>query len=175
MDLAHECHTIMFSLYEVTDVSILVLVDLAHELVEAIQRYCILLSFNPCFSGSCSRINIYRNRNAWSHNVSILVLVDLAHELWQGWSRRPRCLSMRFRVSILVLMDLAHEYFLEGLSFGGGDCFNPCFNGSCSRIGFVICRVIDLSSFNPCFNGSCSRMIIQLTIIIHSSKFQSLF
>ena|GEM_PF-4294330 len=36
--------------------------------------------------------------------------------------------------------------------------FNPCFNGSCSRILWKSPTHISRSSFNPCFNGSCSRI-----------------
>ena len=36
--------------------------------------------------------------------------------------------------------------------------FNPCFNGSCSRISPASSIFKAQSGFNPCFNGSCSRM-----------------
>ncbi|AAM33059.1 hypothetical protein MM_3363 [Methanosarcina mazei Go1] len=59
--------------------------------------------FNPCFSGSCSRIKrklLLKPCNL----VSILVLVDLAHECI------PLISALQpYRVSILVLVDLAHE------------------------------------------------------------------
>ena len=64
-------------------------------------------------------------------SVSILVLVDLAHEYTIG------CFWIGvYYVSILVLVDLAHEFdigFDNNLAFFG--CFNPCFSGSCSRMG----------------------------------------
>ena len=62
--------------------------------------------------------------------VSILVLMDLAHE-FPMWSQNRLLLQ---NVSILVLMDLAHEYtaITALMLFMGG--FNPCFNGSCSRM-----------------------------------------
>ena len=62
-------------------VSILVLVDLAHELFSTTgssSRYS--FSFNPCFSGSCSRIRQAKVFQDGLYEVSILVLVDLAHE-----------------------------------------------------------------------------------------------
>ena len=65
-------------------VSILVLVDLAHE------------STLTQTSGSITL-------------VSILVLVDLAHEFFKGVRLGYRGL----RVSILVLVDLAHEFFAK--------------------------------------------------------------
>ena len=40
----------------------------------------------------------------------------------------------RFLVSILVLMDLAREFFWFPNLTIVPNCFNPCFNGSCSRI-----------------------------------------
>ncbi len=55
MDLAHEYYT--FDLYSVDQyrVSILVLMDLAHESSRSITLG-IITSFNPCFNGSCSRM-----------------------------------------------------------------------------------------------------------------------
>ena len=110
-------------------VSILVLVDLAHECEEHLIPKSQCRSFNPCFSGSCSRIRENNSRLLFIHSVSILVLVDLAHEsyfrmhfkeflcrfqsLFQ-WIllTNPIIQSVRKsenKVSILVLVDLAHE------------------------------------------------------------------
>ena len=86
--------------------------------------------FNPCFSGSCSRMNCstwwYENRKS----VSILVLVDLAHEFLQ--------------------ISCSHLFHCG---------FNPCFSGSCSRILTAAQLYKAMWSFNPCFSGSCSRMM----------------
>ncbi|GEM_PF-1425083 len=84
-------------------VSILVLVDLAHELSEQHAIIVQAWRFNPCFSGSCSRIRKPRNSKQLKY-VSILVLVDLAHEYFLSCQHH----SITF-VSILVLVDLAHE------------------------------------------------------------------
>ena len=42
--------------------------------------------------------------------------------------------TMRSEVSILVLVDLAHESAVQNRSPSTNLGFNPCFNGSCSRI-----------------------------------------
>ena len=89
--------------------------------------------FNPCFSGSCSRIPV----PAWIRDelnlVSILVLVDLAREFAMV------SISMTAQdVSILVLVDLARESGASVSSMVSSSCFNPCFSGSCSRILFQI-------------------------------------
>ncbi len=68
-------------------VSILVLVDLAHEF---------FIKFYQIFKGRV---------------VSILVLVDLAHECNP---RKSKCISNL--VSILVLVDLAHEFLQKSTS-----------------------------------------------------------
>ena len=35
---------------------------------------------------------------------------------------------------------------------------NPCFNGRCTRTGFMVSLgVITHDSLNPCFNGRCTR------------------
>ena len=109
--------------------------------------------FNPCFNGSCSRISKVFSQDIAIPYVSILVLMDLAREF-----KRRRGAQRGMYVSILVLMDLAREFSLED-DFDDDDLgFNPCFNGSCSRI--LIRSVIKsyVFSFNPCFNGSCSRI-----------------
>ena len=79
MDLAHESY-LAKQLTGEGNVSILVLVDLAHE-------YIYTLGILSIVSG-----------------VSILVLVDLAHE-----SKNSLFMSSPLSVSILVLVDLAHE------------------------------------------------------------------
>ncbi|AAM33058.1 hypothetical protein MM_3362 [Methanosarcina mazei Go1] len=61
-------------------------------------------SFNPCFSGSCSRIRCTFNVYTIRYIVSILVLVDLAHEYYIRDE-----IEGELKVSILVLVDLAHE------------------------------------------------------------------
>ena len=62
------------------DVSILVLVDLALEYKIAAFSVAEILSFNPCFSGSCIGIGYWKDPYSNRNNVSILVLVDLALE-----------------------------------------------------------------------------------------------
>ena len=84
-------------------VSILVLVDLAHESFPFVITPH-TPSFNPCFSGSCSRIHMDLP-NKRRRQVSILVLVDLAHEYCLGF-----LYFIHTVVSILVLVDLAHEF-----------------------------------------------------------------
>jgi len=61
------------------NVSILVLVDLAREFSNCHAVDPEEFSFNPCFSGSCSRIS-YLFCFLQEKDVSILVLVDLARE-----------------------------------------------------------------------------------------------
>ncbi len=84
-------------------VSILVVVDLAHRLgvhgVGAVHT-----GFNPCCCGFGSPAGIELAWRSTSADVSILVVVDLAH--------RPDVRSTvpgRRRVSILVVVDLAHR------------------------------------------------------------------
>ena len=91
-------------------VSILVLVDLAHEFSLLTSPDTTFLSFNPCFSGSCSRIMICSRLIKQNIQVSILVLVDLAHEF-----KSNACISYTPFVSILVLVDLAHELRFHAL------------------------------------------------------------
>ncbi|AAM33065.1 hypothetical protein MM_3369 [Methanosarcina mazei Go1] len=55
MDLAHESNNAQAQPPE-TSVSILVLVDLAHESKLPFDMILSMSGFNPCFSGSCSRI-----------------------------------------------------------------------------------------------------------------------
>ena len=63
------------------------------------------MSFNPCFSGSCSRIQrMIMERTLLL--VSILVLVDLAREFFLHSLTK---VNTQF-VSILVLVDLAREF-----------------------------------------------------------------
>ena len=88
--------------------------------------------------------------------VSILVLMDLAREFRCGNFSCCTCGS----VSILVLMDLARESLIVHGADVSKRGFNPCFNGSCSRIvHFALIGLVLGRSFNPCFNGSCSRIL----------------
>ena len=104
MDLAHEL-SYHYRSHRKSNVSILVLVDLAHEFVICNQEEAGNIGFNPCFSGSCSRIVTA------STPMNVLL------------------------VSILVLVDLAHEFSVKAATAARLFCFNPCFSGSCSRIG----------------------------------------
>ncbi len=54
--------------------------DLAREYLKSVLCENDLISFNPCFSGSCSRICPSLNPSSIPGVVSILVLVDLARE-----------------------------------------------------------------------------------------------
>ena len=158
-------------------VSILVLVDLAHESLWKSPTHISRSSFNPCFSGSCSRIycagsSQLRHRTFQSLFQWILLTNELNNSK----------LKLFLIVSILVLVDLAHEFWRRKESEGRA-CFNPCFSGSCSRIlptdfsgynlfkfqslfQWILLTNYDLfetyktkySSFNPCFSGSCSRI-----------------
>ena len=110
-------------------VSILVLVDLAHEFADARTRYFFTTCFNPCFSGSCSRI---------STKTPASMILSCFNPCFSGsCSRIPRREDRSIKqccVSILVLVDLAHEYCLKLASSFARNCFNPCFSGSCSRM-----------------------------------------
>ena len=55
MDLAHEFSKRVTGISFI-EVSILVLVDLAREYEHMKEELADVVSFNPCFSGSCSRI-----------------------------------------------------------------------------------------------------------------------
>jgi hypothetical protein len=72
-------------------------------------------------------------------------------------------------------MDLAHEYLLLRVSEQLKACFNPCFNGSCSRMKHTEGRVSNTPSFNPCFNGSCSRICSRMPIAPLTSAFNAVF
>jgi len=137
-------------------VSILVLMDLAHELSRNVHLTIFYCSFNPCFNGSCSRILYAPDPIFGDEIVSILVLMDLAHEYILFYFPYRKTF-----VSILVLMDLAHEYLLGVILKAARISFNPCFNGSCSRIASNPGGVGHEWGFNPCFNGSCSRIFIE--------------
>ncbi|AAM30251.1 hypothetical protein MM_0555 [Methanosarcina mazei Go1] len=78
-------------------------------------------------------------------------------------------------VSILVLMDLAREFSQILAGKDKAISFNPCFNGSCSRICMCTHGVHIRRSFNPCFNGSCSRIGKCYINERTRRKFQSLF
>jgi len=66
-------------------VSILVLVDLAREFYSGFPSVVAWCGFNPCFSGSCSRIVFSLCPCVINTSVSILVLVDLAREFDYTW------------------------------------------------------------------------------------------
>jgi len=173
-------------------VSILVLMDLAHESPTPLYAPGTELGFNPCFNGSCSRI---------IQRLALQLITCRFNPCFNGSCSRIRRLETshgHIQVSILVLMDLAHEsgYVIKvkkniiGFNpcFNGScsriviflltsnpiSCFNPCFNGSCSRIRFVYNWALEQKSFNPCFNGSCSRiwiiliaqMIVEVSILV---------
>ncbi|WP_455709824.1 hypothetical protein, partial [Methanosarcina mazei] len=86
-------------------VSILVLVDLAREFYQKGFDPEQCLCFNPCFSGSCSRIFAVVD---WEG------IIDGFNPCFSGSCSRildhERAQGLRL-VSILVLVDLAHEYY----------------------------------------------------------------
>ena len=63
--------------------------DLAHELDIGKMGDSFDDGFNPCFSGSCSRIVVNFGFSMDVIVVSILVLVDLAHESFASISVHP--------------------------------------------------------------------------------------
>ncbi len=175
-------------------VSILVLVDLAHEFI-------------------CSRSKVTLV------DVSILVLVDLAHEfktvyqfrqelefqsLFQWILLTNKLLQVRWGV-LQKFQSLFQWILLTNLSGKPASgqqkiSFNPCFSGSCSRITqknyekhigrqfqslfqwilLTNCHQIIYPRcrqccFNPCFSGSCSRMIRRKAFSGIAYMFQSLF
>ena len=79
--------------------------------------------------------------------------MDLAHEF--SHVDKSICFNL---VSILVLVDLAHEYWHQPCEVRVLPSFNPCFSGSCSRMGFQVMIESRKKGFNPCFSGSCSRI-----------------
>ena len=111
-------------------------------------------SFNPCFSGSCSRMKMSakeafrRERFNPCFSGSCSRMIHLEGQM-----------APRLDVSILVLVDLAHEQRLKALSLNGMVRFNPCFSGSCSRIPRQKSLPFERVGFNPCFSGSCSRIL----------------
>ena len=85
--------------------------DFAHELQKICMIIELLVSFNPCFSGSCSRIvkineiqALWKSFNpCFSGSCSRIVTIADA-------------LAIEIPVSILVLVDLAHESLKAGNS-----------------------------------------------------------
>ena len=169
MDLAHELPSINFIGVSAI-VSILVLMDLAHEFIVIPKAQTLEACFNPCFNGSCSRMWYYTfvSREAVSFNPC-----------FNGSCSRiylfPSLLYANSLVSILVLMDLAHEWSRQCLMLLSLSGFNPCFNGSCSRILTWLSPDAGNFGFNPCFNGSCSRITTSRFLPSEEWEFQSLF
>ncbi len=112
-------------------VSILVLVDLAHEFLLIFRIISQHPCFNPCFSGSCSRMFSVHGMQG---------IVSCFNPCFSGSCSRIRYRGIRCLTSI----------------YG----FNPCFSGSCSRICAVSGVCSFNIGFNPCFSGSCSRIRI---------------
>jgi len=109
--------------------------------------------FNPCFLGTCPRMQRRQDERRPTLAVSILVFLELA--LGYHISRSSSGGRM---VSILVFLELA-------LGFNPGDIlstpsggFNPCFLGTCPRIFRSSLKTASSGSFNPCFLGTCPRM-----------------
>ena len=189
-------HFFSFSTFQRLSVSILVLVDLALELNFYSRNKISYKSFNPCFSGSCSRIRFCQSssRNYLCFNPCFSG--SCSRIKMKSTSRHK---SLDSEVSILVLVDLALEYISATrwrffywfqslfqwilLSNSGWDVladdweisFNPCFSGSCSRIQKFSRKLMDLVCFNPCFSGSCSRIRRSCPRRAHTVRFQSLF
>ncbi len=136
-------------------VSILVLVDLAREYGTPEIGYLQSNCFNPCFSGSCSRmISIYGNDGCyafqslfqWILLANALSLVDIKLLFWFQ--------SLFQWILLANYFNFYHVFVFHG--------FNPCFSGSCSRIHLPILPHIAWLCFNPCFSGSCSRIFSQM-------------
>ena len=97
-------------------------------------------------------------------------------------------------------MDLALEYVRQSRHVLTKRGFNPCFNGSCSRIlssqvsmwtekDVSILVLMDLAlecfslytfthslyCFNPCFNGSCSRIAFIVSVPTDAPGFNPCF
>ena len=160
----------------------------------SVRTICIIC-FNPCFSGSCSRIWVCIWDSLRREVVSILVLVDLARESdLRQWG------LPRVAVSILVLVDLAREFLPDP----HGACKIPVSIlvlvdlaressdlSRCKRTQVSILVLVDLArewllsgrntqtvtGFNPCFSGSCSRILWPPDRCCrrHGVEFQSLF
>ncbi len=127
MDLAHE-YAYIFPCWIWAFVSILVLVDLAHELKKSLEKVSRSSCFNPCFSGSCSRIRQLRKRK-----------------------RIRKSFNPCFSGSCSRMISSAGSAMTAA-------SFNPCFSGSCSRITSWTTGLTRILCFNPCFSGSCSRI-----------------
>ena len=117
-----------------------------------------IICFNPCFSGSCSRIGTNLLRETGCTLVSILVLVDLAHEFFLRTASFGQLLFQSLFQWILLTNSkpplgttnsstfqslfqwilLTNEKFSMQKNQDLG--FNPCFSGSCSRIIRTVCR-----------------------------------
>ena len=151
-------------------VSILVMMELAHEVS---FRYLLEMwdrRFYPCYDGIGSRSRKRNNKMTpegrfqsllwwnwltknypralidWLVSVSILVMMELAHEVWcyLQW------IWIFSQVSILVMMELAHE-----------------------ELRLQICRKKPFG-FNPCYDGIGSRRKLATAEIEFESLFQSL-
>ena len=151
-------------------VSILVLVDLAHEYNTNYAIYPHERCFNPCFSGSCSRITSTKNLCPWKSGFnpcfsgSCSRILDISRFFQALLSFNP-CFSgscSRIRGAIPT-------------KNGFCDSFNPCFSGSCSRIYPQVEQSLLDGCFNPCFSGSCSRITQDPIISAKNDVFQSLF
>ena len=105
------------------------------------SRLQITKSFNPCFSGSCSR-DIFKNLKP---DESMSLSSGVLSSLGQWWRlAKDYILGVRIkliinRVLFLVFTDfsflvVSHVYHAPVTLPVYLYCFNPCFSGSCSRI-----------------------------------------
>ena len=128
------------------------------------------LCFNPCYSGSNSKIHITLFYVCFFHFVSILVIVEV---------------TLKFTIA---------SSFSSGKS-----CFNPCYSGSnskikthceactlCIHVSILVIVEVTLKSerralnsrlalcFNPCYSGSNSKIERKRKRKVKVRKFQSL-
>ncbi len=112
------------------------------------------ISFNPCFLGTCPRMEGHRRYGGHltSFNPCFLgTCPRMVHAVLIGMTT--------VRVSILVFLELALGSSLSPDLIANTASFNPCFLGTCPRI--LVCLFSSTSrrpSFNPCFLGTCPRI-----------------
>ena len=88
-------------------------------------------SFNPCYSGSNSKI-IGQITHAWNvTRVSILVIVEVTLKSLDGVKQATNIQS-----------------------------FNPCYSGSNSKIAEIKLTLNGKDGFNPCYSGSNSKISV---------------
>ncbi len=128
-----------------------------------------LKCFNPCFSGSCSRIAEYVGLTFRKVDVSILVLVDLAREYDSSFSYTLYCMFQSLFQWILLANSFIHNVISLWYQFQSLFQWILLANQQQSS------KRLTLMSFNPCFSGSCSRIKQKTDNLRTYFQFQSLF